>query len=112
MWVFLNDSFFSIVQHREKNNVVVVRARIKGDLENVFGHEHGVFDTKESDYKFRMFLNKEYVSKVLQEKVMAIDYGNFKDSIKKNDTDRKSAYMYVWSVMNGWQEKLYGKQWW
>ncbi len=111
MWVFLNDAFFSIVQHREDADTVVVRARVKGDLEKAFGARHEVVEGDKSDYRFRMFLNKEYVSNVLKEKVLSIDYDNFKDSINKKDTNRKSYYYEVWRVMNDWQEKVFGSSW-
>lgn len=113
MWVFLNDAFFSIVQHREDSETVVVRARVKGDLEKTFGNQFAVLETEESDYRFRMFLNKEFVSDTMKQKVLNIDYGNFKDSISKKDYDRKQHYTRVWSVMNDWQEKVFGmKQRW
>lgn len=112
MWVFLNDAFFSIVQHREDKEMVVVRARVEGDLERAFGNQHEVLETEDSDYRFRMFLNKEYVSDVMKRKVLNINYGNFKDSIAKQDYERKSYYTRVWSVMNDWQEKIFGSGRW
>jgi hypothetical protein len=111
MWVFLNDSFFSIVQDRNDENMVAVRARVEGDLERTFGGQHEVLETEDSDYRFRMFLNKEYVSNVMKEKVLSIDYDNFKDSINKKDINRKSYYTRVWAVMNDWQEKVFGSSW-
>jgi hypothetical protein len=112
MWVFLNNAFFSIVQHREDDEMVVVRARVKGDLERAFGEQHEVVELGGSDYRFRMFLNKEYVSDVMKQKVLDIDYDNFKGSIRKQDYDRKHYYYNVWSVMNYWQEKIFGSGRW
>ena len=36
MWIFLSDSFLSIVAHRDKPGVLLVRARRAGDIEAVF----------------------------------------------------------------------------
>jgi hypothetical protein len=40
MWVFLNDSFLSIVAHRTEPGVLLVRARTAGDIEAVFPQAH------------------------------------------------------------------------
>lgn len=110
----MNDAFFSVVKDRNNENGVVVRARISGDLENVFGHEHEVIETDDSDYRFRLFLDQEYVKQVIADRVGNIDYHNFKDSINKGDTDRKTYYTRVWSVMYDWQERFYQRAygWW
>lgn len=107
MWVFTNNAFFSVVKDRENENGVVVRARVPRDLENTFGSVHQVHETEDSDYRFRMFLDHEYVAEVISQAVKDIEYDNFKNSISKKDTDRYSYYTRVWSVMNDWQEKLY-----
>ena len=36
MWIFLKDSFFSVVAHRERPKHVMVRARYSGDISRVF----------------------------------------------------------------------------
>ena len=114
MWVFMNDAFLSVVKNRNDDSGVVVRARVKGDLENVFGQEHEVIESDNSDYRFRMFLDQKYVSDVIAKRVDEIEYNNFKNSISKNDYERKSYYTRVWSVMFDWQERLYerAKKWW
>ena len=105
----MNDAFFSVVKDRNIEEDVVVRARVKGDLEKVFGEQHKVIESSDSDYRFRMFLNQEYVSKVVAERLSNIDYPNFKNSINKKDTARKSHYTRVWGVMCDWQDSLYQK---
>jgi len=107
MWVFTNNAFFSVVKDRDNANGVVVRARVPGDLEKVFGSVHKVHETENSDYRFRMYLDHEYVTEVISEEVSNIDYDNFKNSIPKEDKERYSYYTRVWSVMNSWQESMY-----
>lgn len=36
MWICLNDAFLSIVAHRDKPGVLLVRARRPGDIERTF----------------------------------------------------------------------------
>ena len=36
MWVFNRDGFFSAVEHRDDNSKVMVRARAKEDIENLY----------------------------------------------------------------------------
>ena len=40
MWIFQNDSFLSIVAHRDKPGMLLVRARKAGDIEAVFPEAH------------------------------------------------------------------------
>jgi len=114
MWIMMNDAFISVVEDEVNKNMFSVRARIKGDLENVFGDKHEVLVDVGTDYKFRMYLDKEYVNRVISERISNINYGNFKNSISKKDHQRKRAYSDVWSVMFNWQTRLYGQvnDWW
>ena len=36
MWIFLNNSFLSMVENRNNKEELLVRSRIKGDIEKVF----------------------------------------------------------------------------
>ncbi len=107
MWIFMNDAFFSIVQNREDSKQVLVRSRVKQDLLNAFGNKHEVIEMEDSDYRFRMFLDKDYVANAIKCHVQSIDYDNFKNSIPKEDHERKSYYLWVWQVMYDWQAKYF-----
>ena len=109
MWIFLNDAFVSIVAHKDDPDKVVVRARVRGDIENVFGDVE-VIETDNSDYRFRAFLPREMVANVVWNSLMDVDYTNFKDSVKENR--RHDAYLGVWDVMRRLQDELYGNSWW
>lgn len=110
MWIVMNDSFISIVKDRDDDLGVAVRARVREDLETLFGEHHAqdIVETDDSDYRFRLFLDQAYVAAVIENKIMGIDYHNFKDSVKQ--PWRKTAYMRIWTIMNDVQERLYGKQ--
>lgn len=112
MWVVMNDSFVSVVQDRTDKDRVVVRARVEQDLVELFpDHTADMIETTDSDYRFRLFLNKRYVAKKIEQRVMDIDYPNFKDSVTQSW--RKLAYTQIWQIMYNVQEKMYGTNaWW
>lgn len=112
MWVVMNDSFVSIVRDSTDTERVVVRSRVEQDLMELFpDHVADIFETTDSDYRFRLFLNKRYVSGVIQQRVLDIDYPNFKKSV--DESWRKLAYTKIWQVMYDVQTRLYGAgEWW
>lgn len=112
MWIVLNDAFLSIVDQRaadskrfntspEPNDILVVRARVKGDIERVFGSDTRVVSLKHRDYLFRAYLTRQQVMDAIMCEIMSLDYGNFKDSVREDD--RHDAYASIWSVMYRFQ---------
>lgn len=113
MWIAMNKSFVSIVQHRDDTNSVVVRARVKEDLIDLFPQQTiDIIETDDSDYRFRLSLDKELVADVVRQRVVGINYPNFKNSVK--ESWRKQAYMKIWNVMYDVQAQKYksAKNWW
>ena len=100
MWVFLTDAFVSIVEDRNDSSKLRVRARIKGDIERLFGVE--AKELPSADYRFHVSIPREEVVKVIGERVLAIDYPDFKSTVK--DRKRHDAYMSVWSDMHDVQQ--------
>lgn len=100
MWIFLSDSFISIVQKPGDTDMLTVRARIEGDIERVFP-DAKVQANKGTDYKYRAKVPREVVAKALHDQAMAVNYPNFKSTVK--DGKRHDAYMGVWSAMNATQ---------
>lgn len=96
MWIALPDAFLSIVAHRDKPSVLLVRARIEGDIERTFPGAR-VEVTPTADYLYRAEVRRVEVARVLAELVKRIDYPNFKDAVA--DDDRHAAYFEVWSTM-------------
>jgi hypothetical protein len=96
MWVFLNNSFFSAVAHPTKPRLLVVRGRLRGDLQAIWPGRK-VYETPGRDYRFRVFIDRDVLAKTLAEAARNISYGNFKDSVK--DRKRHDAYLGVWGVM-------------
>ena len=96
MWIFLSNSFISIVQKPGDTDMLTVRARIEGDIEKVFPGAR-VQANKGTDYKFRAKVPREVVAQALHDQAMAVNYQNFKNTVK--DKKRHDAYMDVWSAM-------------
>lgn len=102
MWIFTSKSFISVVQKPGDTDLLTVRARLKGDIEAVFPGAK-VEVNKGTDYKFRAKVPREVVAMAIHEQVMALNYSNFKNTVKKKN--RHSAYMDVWSVMHTHQSQ-------
>jgi hypothetical protein len=108
MWVFMNDSFVSVVKHRTEN-ILVVRSRKKKDLVALFKDEFKIIEMSYSDYQFRCFVPKYRFAELMSERINSIEYVNFKNSVE--DKDRKAAYTGVWYKMLIWAETtLLGKR--
>lgn len=95
MWLYLNDAFLSVVAHRQRPDVLLVRARIGGDLERVFPGAK-VARTPSADYRYRAEIPRGEFARVLAERALAIDYPNFKGSVE--DEARHDAYLALWAV--------------
>jgi hypothetical protein len=102
MWIFLSDSFISVVQKPGDTDMLTVRARIAGDIERVFP-DAKVQANKGTDYRYRAKVAREVVAKALHDQAMSVGYPNFKSTVE--DRKRHDAYMGVWSAMNGAQDR-------
>lgn len=102
MWIFLNDAFLSVVADRANpsGDRLLVRARRAGDIERVFPDAE-VFSVPGSDYAQRAWVPRQQVAAALSERVMTLDYPNFKNSI--SDRSFHDAAMGVWGVMHRYQ---------
>ena len=96
MWIFLSNSFLSVVQKPGDTDLLTVRARIEGDIERVFP-DAKVQANKGTDYKYRAKVPRQAVAKALYDQAMSVNYANFKSTVK--DRKRHDAYMGVWSAM-------------
>lgn len=102
MWIFLPNSFISVVQKPGDTDLLTVRARIKGDIETIFP-DAKVEANKGTDYKYRAKVPRELVAKALYDQAMGVAYPNFKGAVKAKK--RHDAYMGVWSAMYAAQER-------
>ncbi|MCB1773865.1 MAG: hypothetical protein KDI88_09630 [Gammaproteobacteria bacterium] len=100
MWVFLNDSFLSMVAHRDDPDALLVRARSQHDINRAIPGAT-VFEDAEADYRFRAVVPRRMVADAMRTAILGIDYPNFKDSVQEHD--RHAAYSRVWGDMTALQ---------
>lgn len=108
MWIFTNNSFVSIVEHRDDPDTLLVRGRFKGDAARFLGlkafHE---IETPTADYRFRVLTSRAQVEKAIARNLAAANYPNFKDSIATKW--RKAVAMRVWSILHAEQQQRHGR---
>ncbi len=106
MWIFLSDAFLSVVQHRDDAAKLLVRSRLKGDIERALAGVVAV-ETPAADYRYRAIVPRTQFAARLASLVEAIDYPNFKNSV--SEPVRHDAYMNVWGIMLREQDRQAGK---
>lgn len=122
MWTMTPRGFFSAVQHRDDPTLLVVRTRDQSDAyhlrdwyegwRNVLAAvvamkpadlaspEPAVVAYPVSDYPWRVILPRTAYGAFMAESVEDLDYGNFKDAVKKvQGPERANVYTSVWSAL-------------
>lgn len=114
MWLITQTGFYSAVQHRDDQNILVVRTRVYADALHLadfivarFPDDYvnllpaNLIQTNEySDYPWRVFVPRTQWVDFSMFESQAIAYGNFKDQVKKTQGyERAAVYGSVWSVL-------------
>lgn len=103
MWLFAKRGFFSIVQDKDDPEYLIVRARVKGDIERYWPLST-VERHDDRDYLYRARIDRRLVARGLSVAVDQIDYVNFKTQIE--DKKRSPWYLQVWETMWDMQESF------
>lgn len=112
MWIFSKIGFFSVVEHKDDPDLVMVRARYKEDIDRL---HHAIMDfskvdlpverTLNADYYFRMTIPKMTWARIMEAVAADIDYTNFKNAVHHMEPGvRAKAYMEVWDAMRRSQD--------
>jgi hypothetical protein len=116
MWRATTIGWFSVVRDRQTKGGVLVRARAKADIYNLYCRFSTAYPAKRGqkrfkmtrpkadenrDYRWRIAMKKRDWAQIAYRLSMEIDYCNFKDAVyHRPDQDNKhSAYLSVWSAM-------------
>lgn len=106
MWVITEDGMFSAVAHADDDDLIVVRTRVKADVEGLhawlrtLGAPSEVITYASSDYPWRTITTRWGWAEYVRNAAEAIDYGNFKDRVKEvQGPERSSLYSRVWAVL-------------
>jgi len=114
VWIFIADSgFFSVVEQRDNPKLLRIRARVKGDLENLkknyLPNLGPVATMVRSDYPYCALAWRPEFAVAMAKVAQNINYDNFKNEVtKQQGADRHDLYMEVWSVMNRAESFLKG----
>ncbi|WP_194777074.1 hypothetical protein [Pararhodonellum marinum] len=100
MWIASKNGFISVVAHWDLADVLIVRARVKHDLQSLFDSQR-IIETEDADYRFRVLVNKQEMANILVKMIKGIDYPNFKNEIAvhPDQNDKLKAYHEIWKVM-------------
>jgi len=102
MWIATNKGWLSIVKHRDKQGILLVRARNKNHIESIF-EDAEVYEDANADYPYRADIHLYTVGTVIGDLLMGINYDNFKASV--------DDYHYHFALVGVWQEmNQYGKR--
>lgn len=104
MWVITTDGFLSAVEHRGDPDKIMVRARVKADLERVRAATGLGFRIKRSqqwaDYAYRTTMSRADWVQVCATLAGEVDYDNFKNAVAaRRGKERAGVYMSVWGAL-------------
>jgi len=102
MWLFTTSGFLSVVAHHDRPGDVLVRARVRDDIQAfcVATGAPAPIKTPHRDYRWRTEVPADVFAAYLAAQARAIDYGNFKNAVAaRQGGGRASRYHDVWQVM-------------
>ena len=102
MWVCFNDGFCSAVQDRNNPDGLVVRARRRKDILNIFPDKK-IVEGGSTDYNYRVYCTKEEFANLVANSIKNIKYDNFKNSVR--DYDLHELYADFWHLHFRYQYK-------
>jgi hypothetical protein len=107
MWIFTTTGYLSVVESQNDNTALIVRARVKGDLEAfvekyVSGPNARITFHLHNDYPFRLTIAKADFARAIASAVMDIDYETFKVAVaERQGMDRARIYTGIWGRLWG-----------
>lgn len=104
MWVMTKTGFYSTVEDRANPDVLIVRCRVREDMEAT-GWPYA--ETPDADYAFRAMVPRANWAAFIAAETVTINYDNFKDSL--TDPVRHEVYMNVWLELLALNPRGWGK---
>ena len=111
MWLITTRGFFSVVQHRDDKEMVLIRARALEDLESLCElagevlddaaksgfSDDAIIEIDDADYRYRLITDADSWAEVVSALTAEVTYSNFKSAVTERDPDRAHVYMDVWA---------------
>ena len=102
MWLITTRGFYSVVEHRDDPDLLLVRARTREDLEALRDvlPDLDVFSDPSADYRWRALVPRGAWQRAVAQLVAEIDYGNFKSGVaQRAGHERAALYADVWATL-------------
>lgn len=106
MWVATPRGFYSAVAHRDKKDMMLIRARSWADLDNLatlakIHHQPvgRITQSMKADYPWRLNCTRLVWQVLLMVMADEIDYDNFKTKVAETNEDRADTYHRVWATL-------------
>jgi len=77
--------FISAVAHRDDNELLMVRARVKSHLNQLTEDLSTIYQVEGGDYPWRLVISKEKFNRLLTQQIDEMKYDNFKNAANKNE---------------------------
>jgi len=103
VWIYTVSGFYSIVEDRDDPDLLLVRARVKGDIQRLWPQAEVAF-TPDHDYAYRCLLPRRIVGHAVSEAIKKVGYHSYKDAVR--DKRRSIDYLKVWTAMVEMQSVL------
>jgi len=109
MWIACVDGFFSTVIDKMEPGRMLIRARCKRDIQNLYSRYRKACPSMRKptsdetrDYRWRLSISKRDWVKLAAELASEVDYPNFKSAVhdRPDQANKSRAYAEVWATMH------------
>jgi len=115
MWLMTVTGFYSVVTDTQRKGRMVIRARTKADIDNLFTRHKTNCPTMDPptsdearDYRYRLSISQKDWIKLAGKLAEEVDYQNFKMAVheRADQANKKAAYAEIWWTMRRVQEDV------
>jgi hypothetical protein len=104
MWLITSIGFFSVVAHADQPDTLLVRGRVRDDLEALrrgYLPDLEIVEGSGTDYQYRAMVSREEWEHAVRGLVADIDYSNFKTAVaERQGPHRARIYARIWMVLH------------
>jgi hypothetical protein len=103
MWLLTTRGFYSAVATKDDPDTIVVRARVRADLEALRGlvGDPEILEGVGTDYRYRVRVSRARWEAAVTELAREIDYTNFKNAVSdRQGASRAHTYSEVWHTLH------------
>lgn len=113
MWLFTKYGFFSVVKADNDQDTMMIRARVQKHLVRliesfsycILATVEDIIKTDDSDYRYRLLIDRHHWENLVVGLASEIDYSNFKEAVGKKDKPYHDALLTVWRTMERLQPR-------